>query len=238
MRNSRLCSSAQAFLRQICAFCKRRWKYKRATRGGEATPVCCDSLILGQKGGIQRKVRKSGLLQVQNNEMKAMTATVILNSEEVNFKEFEMRCSLVDTGTGKVLSSDDYNVDSCSAQDSRVTTTTEGTHVLEAKNTGTLTRYVIDVESYVQQIIIVKSLFVDDLFVTGNELVQIENVKQSVATRFALTDEGRLEYYLGGELEYKDQNTLVLHQRGISRNFLNVSGWLIAIQKLHRWMLI
>ena len=49
---------------------------------------------------------------------------------------------------------------------------------------------------------------------TGNELVQIENVKQSVATRFALTDERKPEYYLGGKLEHKDQNTLVLRQRG------------------------
>ena len=153
-----------------------------------------------------------------------MTATVILNSEEVNFKEFEMRCSLVDTGTGKVLCSDNCNVDSCSAQDSRVTTTTADTHALKAKNTGTLTRYVTEVESYVQQIIIVKSVFIDDFLVTGNELVQIENVKQSVATRFALTDEGKPEYYFGGELEYKDQNTLVLHQRGYIKKLLERFG--------------
>ena len=41
-------------------------------------------------------------------------------------------------------------------------------------------------KSYVQQITIVKSVFVDDLLVTGNDLVQIENVS------FALTDEGNL----------------------------------------------
>ena len=54
-----------------------------------------------------------------------------------------------------------------------------------------------------QQITIVKSVFVGDLLVIGNDsdLVQIENVKQSVATRIALTDERKLEY--------KDQNTLV-----------------------------
>ena len=63
-----------------------------------------------------------------------------------------------------------------------------------------------------KKIIIVIVVFVDDLLVTGNDFVQIENAKQSVATKFALTDEGKLEYYLGGELEYNDQNTLVLHQ--------------------------
>ena len=77
---------------------------------------------------------------------------------------------------------------------------------------------------------------------TANDLAQIEIVKQSVATRFALTAEGKLKYFLGGQLEFKDQNILVLHQQGYkfikSRNFLNVLGWLIAIQKLHHWMLI
>ena len=74
------------------------------------------------------------------------------------------------------------------------------------------------------QIIVVIAIFADDLLVTGNDLAQIELVKQSVATRFALTDEGKLEYYLGGELEYKDQNTLVLHQRGYIKKLLERFG--------------
>ena len=45
-------------------------------------------------------------------------------------------------------------------------------------------------------------------------------MKQSVATKVALTDEGKLEYYLGGELEYKDQNTIVLHQQGYIKKLL------------------
>ena len=65
---------------------------------------------------------------------------------------------------------------------------------------------------------------------------------QSVATSFAFTDEGKLEHYLGGEFEYKDQNTLVLGQlRGYTtctKNSQNVWGWLTAIQKLHHWILI
>ena len=70
------------------------------------------------------------------------------------------------------------------------------------------------------QIIIVIAVFVDDLLVTGNDLAPIEIMKQSVATRFALTDKGKLEYYLGDELEYKVQNTLVLHQRGYIKKLL------------------
>ena len=49
-------------------------------------------------------------------------------------------------------------------------------------------------------------------------------MKQSVATKVALTDEGKLEYYLGGELEYKAQNTLVLHQQGYIKKLLECFG--------------
>ena len=41
--------------------------------------------------------------------------------------------------------------------------------------------------------IIVTAVFIDDLLVTGNDFAQIEIVKYSVATRFALTDEGKFE---------------------------------------------
>ena len=35
-------------------------------------------------------------------------------------------------------------------------------------------------------------------FVIGNDFVQRENVKQSLAIRFAIADEGKLGYYSGG----------------------------------------
>ena len=38
--------------------------------------------------------------------------------------------------------------------------------------------------------------------------------------RFALTDEGRLEYYLGVELEYINAPTLELHQRAFLKKLL------------------
>ena len=46
----------------------------------------------------------------------------------------------------------------------------------------------------------------------------------AVATRFALTNEGKLECYLGGELEYKDLRTPVLHQRGYIKKLLECFG--------------
>ena len=35
-------------------------------------------------------------------------------------------------------------------------------------------------------------------------------------TGFALTDEGKLEYHLGGELKYNHQNTLLLHDSSVA----------------------
>jgi hypothetical protein len=71
-----------------------------------------------------------------------------------------------------------------------------------------------------KEITIIIAVFVDDLIVTGNDNPQIEYIKKRMEERFALTDEGRLEYYLGVELEYKDTNTLVLHQRAFIKKLL------------------
>ena len=78
-----------------------------------------------------------------------------------------------------------------------------------------------------QSTIAVAVIFFDYSLVTGNDLLQIENVKQSVAcctvaARFALTEEEKFEYYSGGKLEYTDQNMLVLCQGGcIKKSFWN-----------------
>ena len=45
-------------------------------------------------------------IRVQSNKTKAMTATIILNLKEIKFEEFEMRCSLIETGTDAVLRTD------------------------------------------------------------------------------------------------------------------------------------
>ena len=44
-------------------------------------------------------------------------------------------------------------------------------------------------------------------------------MKQAAASRFAITDKRKFEYYPGGEIEYKDQNTLALHQQGYIKKF-------------------
>ena len=123
--------------------------------------------VLGQKGGIQQGDRDSSLLQVQSNdndkEVKAMTATIILNSKDINFDEFKMRCTLIDTGTDAVLRTDECNIDQSSVQDTKASITTAGGHVLKARNKGTLTTYVTDAEFNMRQINIPDALIVPNL---------------------------------------------------------------------------
>ena len=78
--------------------------------------------------------------------MKAMTATIFLNSKDINFEEFEMRCSLIDTGTDAVFRTDECNIDQSSLKDTKPSITTAGRHVLKAMNKGTLTKYVTDAQ--------------------------------------------------------------------------------------------
>ena len=58
--------------------------------------------------------------------------------------------------------------------------------------------------------VLIIAVFVDDLNVTGNDNRQFEYVKKRMEEWFALIYEGRLEYYLGVELEYRNATTRVL----------------------------
>ena len=55
-------------------------------------------------------------------------------------------------------------------------------------------------------------IFVDDLLVTGNSATEITEVREIMNRRYRLTDQGRLEYYLGVEVTRPDANTLIVHQ--------------------------
>ena len=59
--------------------------------------------------------------------------------------------------------------------------------------------------------IVVMGIFVDDLLVTGNSVTEIAAVQEKMKSKFVLTDQGELEYYLGVEVSKIDQNTLLLH---------------------------
>jgi hypothetical protein len=70
-------------------------------------------------------------------------------------------------------------------------------------------------------IVIVIGVFVDDLLVTGNSVAEIKAVRDRMNERFILTDQGRLEYYLGVEISKLDENTLLLHQTAYVKKILN-----------------
>jgi hypothetical protein len=69
-------------------------------------------------------------------------------------------------------------------------------------------------------IIIVIGIFVDDLLVAGNSVLEITKVRDPMNKRFIFTDQGVLEYYLGVEVSKIDQNTLLLHQTGYAKKVL------------------
>ena len=72
-----------------------------------------------------------------------------------------------------------------------------------------------------QIIVIVIGIFVDDLLVTGNSIAEIEALRERMNKRFILTDQGKLEYYLGVEISRLDENTLLLHQTAYAMKILN-----------------
>ena len=81
-----------------------------------------------------------------------MTARIILNSKDINFKEFENQCSFINTGTDAVHCTDECNIDLWSVQETKASIATAGGHFLKAMSKGALTTHVEDAEFNVQQI--------------------------------------------------------------------------------------
>lgn len=48
---------------------------------------------------------------------------------------------------------------------------------------------------------LIVGVYVDDLFVTGTDVKLIKEFKQQINTKFDMSDLGRLNYYLGIEVE-------------------------------------
>jgi hypothetical protein len=69
--------------------------------------------------------------------------------------------------------------------------------------------------------VIVISIFVDDLLVAGNSAAEITEVRERMNKRFILSDQGKLEYYLGVEISSLDENTLLLYQTAYARKIIN-----------------
>ena len=69
-------------------------------------------------------------------------------------------------------------------------------------------------------LIVVMGIFFDDLLVTGNSVEEIAAVQEKMKSKFVLTDQGELEYYLGVEVSKVDENTSLLHQTGYAKKIL------------------
>jgi len=54
-------------------------------------------------------------------------------------------------------------------------------------------------------------IYVDDLLITGSDLIEIEKFETTLMSEFEMTDLGRVKYFLGMEFVETDRG-IVLHQ--------------------------
>ena len=71
--------------------------------------------------------------------------------------------------------------------------------------------------------LLVVVVYVDDLLVTGSSLEVIQEFKREMATKFEMSDLGKLTYYLGIEV-YQGENGIVLRQDRYARKILEETG--------------
>ncbi|GKB99963.1 ribonuclease H-like domain-containing protein, partial [Tanacetum coccineum] len=65
-----------------------------------------------------------------------------------------------------------------------------------------------------QEMFIALLVYVDDIVITGNDLNEIDKVKEFLRSKFMIKDLGKLKYFLGIEV-HKGENGLVLTQRNL-----------------------
>jgi uncharacterized OsmC-like protein len=71
--------------------------------------------------------------------------------------------------------------------------------------------------------ILIVSVYVDDLIVTGNNEAQIDEFKQSMMKQFAMTDLGKMKYFLGVEVN-QTEDGIFIHQSKYATEILNKFG--------------
>jgi hypothetical protein len=87
----------------------------------------------------------------------------VLEADKIDMEDFEVKYSLIDTGTDAVLRTDQRNVDPSSIRESNARINTAGGHVLTAAGSGTLTAHVVDTAFNMRQIDITDALIVPHL---------------------------------------------------------------------------
>jgi hypothetical protein len=71
--------------------------------------------------------------------------------------------------------------------------------------------------------LLIVSLYVDDLICTGNDLTMVHNFKESMKNNFAMTDLGKMKYFLGVEVTQSEQGILI-HQCKYAEEILKRFG--------------
>jgi hypothetical protein len=71
--------------------------------------------------------------------------------------------------------------------------------------------------------ILIVSLYVDDLIYTGNDSFMIKEFKSSMQGEFAMTDLGRMKYFLGIEI-VQNRNGIFIHQQKYATEILSRFG--------------
>ena len=67
-------------------------------------------------------------------------------------------------------------------------------------------------------------MFVDELMVCHEKDQDIEHQKKLMNKKYALTDEGNLDHYLGVNFEYPDDMNLVMYQRVYAESFRKIQS--------------
>jgi hypothetical protein len=57
--------------------------------------------------------------------------------------------------------------------------------------------------------LLIVSLYVDDLICTGNDLTMVHDFKESMMKHFAMTDLGKMRYFLGVEVTQNEQGIFI-----------------------------
>jgi len=70
---------------------------------------------------------------------------------------------------------------------------------------------------------VILGVYVDDLIVTGGNPVKVKNFKEEMMTEFEMTDLGLLSYYLGIEVDQKE-DFITVKQSGYAQKVLEQFG--------------
>ena len=83
--------------------------------------------------------------------------------------------------------------------------------------------------------LLVVSLYVDDLLVTGSNLELVQQFKDQMMKVFEMTDLGEMSYFLGIEILQSDQG-IFISQQNYAKQVLKNSTWRIAKLLALHWL--